>query len=519
MRVFYGRQFPDHQVQDPSLVTRPTWVTRRSHKQPFPRQRSSYRPPRRDFQRRWERPTATGPPGGGRQLAIPERFFPITRQHVVLIKCHHHLHQLRNGPPPTLTRQASFLATLPQPAFCDSTFSSEVKQLSQTWASSVHSALVHHYERVLSNTADFLVTTAMPSSLLPKSLQIVTSWARRQLGRKLDNDILDSSINEIQFLQRLEDPTTSNQGEQPFSFYPATSDEEAVRESPICTRGLQTSSSRRRRSTKTFKTVETQTLPGTSEASPVSVSSETNSREPSAPSARSGDPIDVDLDRNTSPPAPVATGSAPPPPPAQVTSAASDTGPPVRGRKRQHSPTRSSQVDLFGSVVSQASPPSRRSRSLSTGPPLRVTKRFVLFGDNNFSNCSHDDFDIFAHPNGKLSHFRAFLASCTSVYDDVEAFVLNISMQDMSNALTSNTTQTKFVLANARRVFPNAKFIIVPCGVQSSMNSLFNEFLRQKRPSNSTILSPPDPYRVSGGRLHESTRELIFISIIKHLKA
>ena len=152
-------------------------------------------------------PASPAPPGvpllPGSSLPVPREFFPLTKAHLLVVKCLHHLRQLSGDLPPTLRRTRDKLSTLLCPPALSSDFAEVSRRLADSWATSSVDALRTHYRSVLNSTLRTLASTPLPPPVLTSSLALVSLWARRQLGRRLSDFTLDTALSTIQEHQQL----------------------------------------------------------------------------------------------------------------------------------------------------------------------------------------------------------------------------------------------------------------------------------------------------------------------------
>ena len=136
-------------------------------------------------------------------LAISEDLFPVSRLHFKIIKCRHHLSTLCATAPKSLTKTAAELQSNLHPAFITENFKSAAKTAADTWLSSVVDALLCHYESEINSAASSIRECHLSQDSLDKCLSVATTWARRQLGRKLSDSDLEDSLERIRALTPL----------------------------------------------------------------------------------------------------------------------------------------------------------------------------------------------------------------------------------------------------------------------------------------------------------------------------
>ena len=97
---------------------------------------------------------------------------------------------------------------------------------------------------------------------------------------------------------------------------------------------------------------------------------------------------------------------------------------------------------------------------------------------------------------GRLSFFKQWLQSCSSVHDNVSNFVYCLSFLDGANKTATNYSSVRTVLYHARCVFPNARLTVVSSlprdNVESSSkNTILEllEMLKDKRPADCQVIT------------------------------
>ena len=149
------------------------------------------------------------PPDLRSPKVIPERFFPLSKCHFVVLKSFHHLHQLDRGFPPTIVRTQQRLASLLTPAFPTETFSLASTAAADSWAHAAFCSLKEHYRSCLDSAFSTLRSSALPRDVFEASLHLVSSWARKQLGRKLLDRTLECAYTSLRQHQLFEPTPTA----------------------------------------------------------------------------------------------------------------------------------------------------------------------------------------------------------------------------------------------------------------------------------------------------------------------
>ena len=417
------------------------------------------------------------------------------------MKSHHHLHRLSQGPPPSLQQKADELADFAKPAFRNDFFDEIAKRLAEDWLEATHRALLNHYEDTLEASRLALGESTMPGWVLERSLQVITRWARRQLGSKLDCSILDTALSDIRAASRID--TT---------------------ESTATTQPLRHDGAKARRSTHT----QTEPVPEVTSQQKVWFSQRLPSRE---------EPQPEEQPAVSRPPPPSPLAAAIPeaslptePTDPEVDLIDLDAPLPVKANSRpsrKRLPEELSQIDLFDSFGSQ--PPRQRSRSLSIPRGARCkalapTKEAVLLGDDNLLAFDDKWTNVYAFSNGRLSHFRTLLRACKEPFPGVKRLVLVVSHLDRRNTLNTNLTTIKNIVSAAKTVFPQAKCAVAcdgicdcqPEEVRDSITAL-NAALQATPPNRVTVLPPPDNFDCKQGRWSEATKNYYWATLSSFL--
>ena len=178
-------------------------------------------------------------------------------------------------------------------------------------------------------------------------------------------------------------------------------------------------------------------------------------------------------------------------------------------------PPSTTQLDLFGESLPAA--PAPRRRAVTTTPEW---KKRVVCGDANLTSFSHEDCVVLAHERGRLSHFSDYLRSISVPSNNVEAFVISLTLLDKGNNFLTNKTSLKAVLGAAGRLFPKAKRIVMLCGIPDTLNSSektniqeLNNHVMLKAPSSCLHIPAPIPFEIEGNSWTASTRTAAFQSL------
>ncbi len=445
---------------------------------------------------------------------IPEKFFFLTREHFAVIKSRHHLHRLTEVPV-NLRRAADNLVHTARPAFKNDYYDMVARSLAEDWLHATHQSLQDHYQGIIGASLSVIQDTPIPHTIFQRSLALCAKWAHRQLGRRLDPNILDAALTEITSVQMIAEPSDLSQAD------------------PIIMRSR----------TRT-RSVSTQTLSISSphepkRASPVLQPGEMRSPAPGAldaqleemispvpadPDFRQVEPLSLNSARiQDNPSAVLASDTAGPhseqPTSSQLSATSNPVDTPARPRPRKRPLNEMSQLDLFGDVSSRSSPPRQRSRSLSlprSRPPVGLTpsSTAVIFGDENLAGLRDLDADVLALPNGRLNYFRNLLRSTDDVFEEVKVFILAASHLDRHNLPASNTKALSHIFAMAARIFPNAKLTFIcdgPCSCESEETNTalaaFNARTSSRPPKScSTVALPPSHFSCREGLWDKTTK-------------
>ena len=451
-----------------------------------------------------------------REELIPREFFHLTREQFAIVKSHHHLHRLRAAPPPSLQRKAKELATFAKPAFRNEFFDARANQLAEDWLRGTYQALLEHYEDTLATSRSALEEAAMPRGIFERSLQVCTRWARRQLGAKLEPSILDAAISEIRGAQMVDDASDGPSFTKPRQLPTTTvhrsvqtqtdvqSTPEPTKEVWFSQRLPDTQATEDPGATVGRQVAETVEVTQAGETVEVTQAAETDEVTEAAETAEvtQADETAEVTQATESQPASESDGCAPPEPMVFRLS-----------RKRQ-AEEHLSQMDLFGSPISQRSPPRQRSRSLPAQLRLAPSKGALILGDDNVATFGDERTDVLATKNGRLNFFRTLLRSAKDTFPGVTRFVLVLSHLDRQNAHNTNFTAIRNIFSVAKSLFPNAQGAVAcdgpcecqPSDVRSSIE-VFNKELQAAPPNRIAVILPPEGFACTNGRWAKTTRE------------
>lgn len=445
---------------------------------------------------------------------VPNEFFDLTKAHFRILKCLHHLDQLNSRSPPMLVRAKDRLVDLLSPAFCSSSFTRASKAAADSWLVSSINTLKRHYLDVQQEAVDFIQCNPLPSTVLDSSLSMVCHWARKQLGRKLRNEVLDEGLTIIRRRQRILLPVGNRTSGQRLQLT-STSSGSAERSSGDASHGP-----------------DSPTLSGpgdvlTSESAPAPVTAP-----PAAPvpvAGLSAVPVSQRVPEPVSNPSEadvvsvhvplVVDPSAHPEQLAVVPfPSAADPG---------TGPGASVSTDMAPSSSSSTTPQPSNIDSLPSitrdSPPSPTSVSCLILGDANLSDFRDSRCRVLALPNGRLSALRARVYSMQSNRNIKKVFVC-LSLLDLSNRFVSNFTSLKAILGRCHGLFTRATLFVILCGCPADCSptdrASYHEFtstLRNKHPSNSIILSAPSPFACSGNIWSYESKQCVYRKILSHL--
>lgn len=423
------------------------------------------------FSRRHAVEPSSSVPSQTRRQRFPSEYFHLVRAHFRLVKCHHHLEQLRLRQPMTLQRTKERLAAQLCPAFPSSDFARAARAVADTWFSSSVALLNDHYQSVITATFSLIKETPLPASLLEDSISLTCHWARKQLGRKLQDDVLDRVLNSIRSNQRV--LSASDPSSLPID--PSQSSEDAV-----------------------------QAVSPPSATGPTAEPSRDSQSHPSS-------------DGGSFTATPRADVEVP------LIAAANDL---VESSVAASAPAVASTVTQQGSGSnslndSESSSPDAEA-VLAPADPTTQPSCFIL-GDSNMSGFRDDRCRLLTLPNGRLSALRARLQSHAPDGHISKVFVC-LSLLDRANLVATNFSSMKSLLGRCHVLFPSATLFVVLVGIpqQSTPTERAKAhelacILRNKHPSSSIILSAPSPFFCSGNVWESSTKAAVYNKIRAHL--
>ena len=419
------------------------------------------------------------------------------------------------------------------PAFVNEDFKASAKAAADTWLSSVQDALLSHYQTELVAAESTIRDCRLQHDALEKCLAVATSWARRQLGRKLGDSDLEESLQRIRALTPLIVADTQPPALQPAPLPTPKSQPEPslpFRAKPqMRSTGVQTCNS--------FTTTDVGSpvsagIPAVSLRSPVPLSA----RKKRPRRRLSGSPLcESQLDLFASPPPPLPTpfkrrvtveandqplivvdepslptntSTAVDKPQTPPTSQAPETSEPSTT-----TPSASVQLDLFGT-------PALKQKKGAVSHHLATCKENLVMGDSNLSDFEHPSCTIHSHANGRLSHFKALLTATKTSHDNVRRFFVCLSTLDSANSFTTNSTTLKSLLGAAHRVFPQAQAFVMLLGYDPSLPSdirnniqALNNFVITKHPSSCLHVAAPKEFAVTDHCWNSAARQCVYSKI------
>ena len=369
-----------------------------------------------------------------------------------------------------------------RPAFNNDFFISSVEEITSRWSQDIFQALLDHYEAILAEAKEKIASTPMPHELLEKSLRVVTSWARRQLGRKLTDCELDDALQLINSTQLLDHSSSAGVGLE-HSLMPAVPSHRPpepvnrATQTTICT------------SMDTWPLSECAT-----ETAPAPLEDTVPQQE------EAGTPLEapVDLAAPTSRPA-------------------ADDGSTVVDLALLNNHTTASRPQEEGELTSATQEPSDVvSLESDCTTPFTDIKDSIVCGDKNVSDFTPDKVTIISDEGGRLFHFKSFFRKVSDrTFKNVSSFIFCLSLLDKNNLPITNFNNLRTVLYNIRRIFPNATLHVLLCGEPSDdpcINNIckLNDIIRERLPANCKILEPPHPFSSTNALWDRSTRDSIF---------
>lgn len=407
---------------------------------------------------------------------------------------------LERGLPISLRKRAVSLTNSVRPAFGNDLLSVAIEEATSIWCNSVETALREHYDDTLREALDHIAQDALPEHLLDVSLDMVTKWTRRQLGKKLDDNQLDEAISTIKATQLLliEDLPTplattsaatnviqprpssirfvnaSMQTEPPLSIPPSKMEPHTQRSSTSSFVDMELDASHRTRAP--FQRVDLDESSADSDLEPLTPAAATFQEvQPHQPQ--------YSASRNSC----LGTGSPLEPAVSQDTEH-NDAQPSAAPNRQEPFPAQSTQTTLFGKPAARCLNPNK----------IDYTKANVVFGDSNLAALSHDNTTVFAPKNGRLSALKSTLLHVSGTYDNVINFFLCLSFLDAGNQPKTNLTVFRAIMYTARKVFPHASLYVLlnalPAGANDDAFSnivLTNELIVNHKPAGCSVIKPP----------------------------
>ena len=455
---------------------------------------------------------------------VPAEFFHLTKCHFQVIKCLHHLHQLSSGTPSTISRLREQLSVCLSPAFASQAFSSSLSSAADSWAASVLSSLKDHYSLVLDRALTAISGEPMPPDIFEVSFSLASSWARRQLRKKL----LPGTLASASDLLSSPAPPSASQGgfSAPVSPAPAPSRhfaaEDTFPSAVVSTRPL--------------------SLSQTGDHTPVSPSAPT----PAPPEAPSVVPAAGAASVVSLPPAEGRLRTLPTTAASRRSSRASSAeehqggfspssssgtqplSPLVPGSSttvvipRQSQPATSARGDLpdlpagSGNALNDTAP--------SSTPATAASVHTLILGDSNIDGILLPGCEVHGLPNGRLSGLLSYARSHLQPSQDINKIFVCLSTLDRRNKLVTLTTALKSLLSKCHCLFPNSTLFVLLSGTPSHFSTTeretfhqFASFVRNKHPSNCIVFSAPTPFACCDDVWSDSTRDFVRTKISDHL--
>lgn len=142
----------------------------------------------RPYENQRSRNTGNRPPQDRVESQDPDFIFKVRIIHR-LIKSAHHLKNISGtSPPPIISRTTQNLATFIKPASPNDATQTLLEGNAKNWEYTALLILRQHYEEAMAN--DLQDLSEFPSEEWEGPFQIATSWARRNLGRRLRSETL-----------------------------------------------------------------------------------------------------------------------------------------------------------------------------------------------------------------------------------------------------------------------------------------------------------------------------------------
>ena len=452
------------------------------------------------------------PPPRERRPAISEELFPHARLFFKVIKCRHHLFTLSAMPPKSLMKTARSLQSNLHPAFINDDFRSAARTAADTWLDSVVDALLSHYRVEIRNAESAISEVRLSPDSLDECLTIATSWAKRQLSKKLNALDLEDTCQRIRALAHLVTDVPQHDCVPPqgpkmrsisaqtdCSFLAAHGDKSTQATSPTSPKPKTPRSARKKRPRPRVSS------PPFEKSQPDLFDSPPQQPQPSKRRVASvTDDQLVVLGED-----PSAAGACPQTPTAPQANESSE-------RTSSIAPSASVQLNLFGTPLSTK----KKDNTSASTSFFDACEENVIVGDSNLCDFQLSSCTVFAHANGRLSHYKALLAATKESHEHVTRFLLCLSTLDSSNNFCTNSTTLKSVLGAARRVFPQAQLFVLLLGHDPSLPTdvieniqALNNFVICKHPSSCLHMTAPDTFSVNNHEWSSSTKQSVYSKI------
>ena len=120
------------------------------------------------------------------QNVIPQSVFPISKTQFQLIKCLHHLRNLKKNTPKTWTNTVNNWASNINFAFINDFTSAKISSCCSLFIDQLKSTGIDHYQQCLSESFDALLAQFfhMDNNMFHKSTQQVIKWYNKQFSNR-----------------------------------------------------------------------------------------------------------------------------------------------------------------------------------------------------------------------------------------------------------------------------------------------------------------------------------------------
>jgi hypothetical protein len=131
-----------------------------------------------------------------RKDILPEHVFNAAKRMSKVLKCSHHLDQLREGYiPKQVGREASRLASFAKPFANENSLETKFSEIADDWSKSFCSILREHYNRVRNTTLWELESTPLIDDRhWEKASNLAIKWARNSHKNKITNECIKESL-------------------------------------------------------------------------------------------------------------------------------------------------------------------------------------------------------------------------------------------------------------------------------------------------------------------------------------